>query len=94
MIHIFSKRKFEKHTFLPFGLSQKEPSNATSITFFHKNFTTNPMWQVVTGSNLELILKLLFFPSITTSKNLSLKICCKNVVDVKFLKRAKELHIN
>ena len=36
-------------------------------------------------SNLNLILRLLFCPTITTSNNLPLKICCKNIVDISFL---------
>ena len=32
-------------------------------------FTTNHKWLVVTGLNLNLTLKLFFFPIITTNKN-------------------------
>ena len=47
-------------------------------------FTTNHRWLVVIGSNLNLTLRLHFFPTIITSYNLPLKIYCKNVVDISF----------
>ena len=35
------------------------------LQYFHNNFVTNLMWQVVTNSNLGQILKLLFYSPIT-----------------------------
>ena len=46
---------------------------------FHNIFITNHSWLVIVGYNLNLSLKLLFCP---TNNNLSLKICCKNIVDI------------
>ena len=51
---------------------------------FYNIFTTNHRWSVVIGSNLNLTLRLLFTPTITTNNNLPLRICCKNVVDISF----------
>ena len=45
----------------------------------------NHMWKVVIGSNLNLQLKLLFFPPITTNNNLPLKIYCENIKNITFL---------
>ena len=42
----------------------------------------NHRWLVVIGSNLNLVLRLLFCPTITTNNNLPLRICCKNVVKI------------
>ena len=53
--------------------------------YLYNIFTTNYRWLVVIGSNLKLILNYIFAPTITTSNNLSLRICCKNVVDISFL---------
>ena len=49
---------------------------------FHNNFITNFMWQAVIGSNLDSPLKLLFCPQVIASNNLSLRICCENIMDV------------
>ena len=57
--------------------------------YLYNIFTTNYRWLAVIGSNLKLILNYIFVPTITTSNNLSLRICCKNVVDISFL----SLHI-
>ena len=51
----------------------------------HNIFTTNYRLKVIISSNLNSKLKLLFYSSITTNNNLSLRICCKNVIDVTFL---------
>ena len=48
--------------------------------YVHNIFITNHRWLVVIDLNLNLILRLLFCPTIITSNNLALKICCKNVV--------------
>ena len=48
-------------------------------------FTTNHRWLVVIGSNSNLTLNYFFASTITTSNNLPLKICCKNIVDISFL---------
>ena len=50
--------------------------------YFYNIFTTNYRWLVIISSNLNLTLRLLFYPN---SNNLPLKICCKNVVDISFL---------
>ena len=47
--------------------------------YVYNIFTTNHKWLVV---NLNLTLRLLFCPTITTSNNMSLKICCKNIVKI------------
>ena len=51
-----------------------------SPQYFYNIFTTNHKLLIVTGSNLNLTLRLLFCPTITTSNSLLFKICCKNVV--------------
>ena len=51
----------------------------------HNIFITNYGWKVVIGSNLNSKFKLLFYPFVITNNNLSLKICCKNIVDIIFL---------
>ena len=53
--------------------------------YIHNIFTTNHMWLVVIGLNLNLTLRLLFVLTITTSNNLPLKIYCKNIMDISFL---------
>ena len=53
------------------------------LQYFYNIFTTNHRWLVVIGSNLKLTLRLLFYPN---NNNLPLRICCKNVVDISFLK--------
>ena len=53
--------------------------------YVYNIFITNHRWLVVIGSNFKLTLRLLFFPTITTSNNLPFMICCKNVVDILFL---------
>ena len=45
--------------------------------YLHNIFTTNYRPLVVIGSNLNLILRLLFCPN---SNNMPLMICCKNVM--------------
>ena len=52
---------------------------------FYNIFTTNHKWLIVISSNLNLTLRLLFDPTITTGNNLPLRICCKNVMDISFL---------
>ena len=42
---------------------------------------------------MNLQLKLLCYPLITTSNNLSYKICCENVVDIAFLLKKKNIYI-
>ena len=61
----------------------KKKKNATSTTFLE----TNHRWLVVINSNLKLTLRLLFAPTIIISNNLLLKIYCKNVVNISFLKK-------
>ena len=53
--------------------------------YIHNIFTTNHEWLVIIGSNLNLALRLLFNPTITTSDNLPLRICCKIIIDISFL---------
>ena len=48
--------------------------------YFYNIFTTNYIWLVVISSNLNLTLRLIFNPTITTSNNLPFRICCKNVI--------------
>ena len=48
-------------------------------------FTTNHKWKIVISYNLNLSLKLLFLPPVTVNNNLSLRICCENIVDIAFL---------
>ena len=55
------------------------------LQYFHNIFTTNYRWLVVISFNLYLPLNYLFVLSIITSNNLSLKICCENVVNIAFL---------
>jgi len=50
--------------------------------YVHNIFTKNYKWLVIIGYNLNLLLKLLFYP---TNNNLPLKICCKNIVNIAFL---------
>ena len=47
-------------------------------------FTTNYKLKVFICSNLNLLLKLIFCPSISTHNNLSLWIFCENIVDIIF----------
>ena len=55
------------------------------LQYFYHNFTTNHRWYVVICFNLNLKLKLLFCPPITTNNNLPFKICCENIMNVPFL---------
>ena len=48
-------------------------------------FTTNYKCKIVISYNLNLSLKLLFLPPVTVNNNLSLRICCENIVDIAFL---------
>ena len=50
--------------------------------YVHNIFITNYRWLVIIGYNLNLLLKLLFYP---TNNNLPLRICYKNVVNITFL---------
>ena len=50
-------------------------------------FTTNHKLKIVISYNLNLLLKLLFLPLVTVNNNLSLKICCENIVDIAFLSK-------
>ena len=45
-------------------------------------FTTKFMWKVVTGSNLNPLLKLFFYSLILINNNLLLKTYCKNSVKI------------
>ena len=47
--------------------------------YFYNIFTTNHRWIVVISSNLNLILKLLFYPN---NNNFIFRICCKNIVKI------------
>ena len=51
------------------------------LQYFYNIFKTNHKWLVVIGSNLKLTLRLFFCPN---NNNLSLKICCKNIVEYHF----------
>ena len=52
------------------------------LQHFYNIFTTNHRWLVIISLNLKLTLRLLFCPTITTSNNLPLRICCKNVIKI------------
>ena len=56
--------------------------NIVEICYVHNIFTINHRWLVVISSNLNLPLKLLFYP---TNNNLMHKIYCENVVNMTFL---------
>ena len=56
------------------------------LQHFYNMFTTNYRWLIIIGSNFKLTLRLFFYPNNNNSKNLSLKICCKNVIDILFSK--------
>ena len=75
----FGTQYFYSHTFLLFFLFFEKIKRC----YVHNIFITNYQWSVVIGSNLNLTLRLLFCPN---NNNLSLKICCKNIVDISFLK--------
>ena len=49
------------------------------LSHFYNIFTTNHKWLVIIVINLNLILKLLFYPN---NNNLSHKIFCKNVTKI------------
>ena len=52
--------------------------------YVHNIFITNDWWLVVIGSNLNLTLKLLFYPN---NNYLRVRICYENVVDITFFKK-------
>ena len=51
---------------------------------------TNYRWLVDIGLNLNLSLKLFFYPSIIIYSNLLLKICCENIVNITFFIKIKQ----
>ena len=53
--------------------------------YFHNIFTTNHKRLVVISFNLTPLLKLLFYPPITTCNNMLHTICCENFIDIAFL---------
>ena len=54
------------------------------MTRVHNIFIINHRWSVVIGLNLNLPLKLFFYP---VSNNLIIKICCENIIYIIFLFR-------
>ena len=60
------------------GLYKKE---VLYLQYFYYIFTTNHRWLVVIDSNLNLPLRLLFFPN---NNNLPPMIYCENVVNIAF----------
>ena len=54
------------------------------MTRVHNIFIINHRWSVVIGLNLNLPLKLFFYP---VSNNLIIKICCKSIIYIIFLFR-------
>ena len=80
-----------KHLIWAFGLNCICLGNFLEVLHsqhFHDILITNPRWAVFTSSNLNLPHKSLFYPPITTSNNLLLKIYlwnyCENVVKIAF----------
>ena len=80
MIIISKVLKFIVKTIVFVALFDKKEERC----YVNNIFTTNHKWLVVIGSNLNLILRLLFCPN---NNNLPLRICCKNIMDISFLKK-------
>ena len=77
-------------------MSGKQPSTQEPTIFFekchaHSIFITNSRQLIVISFNLNLPLKLFFCQRVITNNNLSLTICCKNVIKIFLISMASKI---